>query len=305
MSNSRRKRGRPVHGILVLDKPAGMSSNAALQEVKRAFSAQKAGHTGSLDPLATGVLPVCLGEATKISQFLLDSDKGYRAKLKFGVETDSGDSDGEIIARHDVTGLAQSQVEKMLTRFEGEIQQLPPMHSALKHKGTPLYKLARKGEVVEREPRTVTIHDIRLNWLDGDEGEIEVRCSKGTYIRTIATDLGQMLGCGAHITGLRRLQAGVFTETESVTLDRLKALRDEEGLQALDDLLVPMDRAIEELPKVVMPSITAHCVKHGQSVTVRHLPEQGLVRMYENEHFIGIGFIDDDGMVAPKRLVLS
>ena len=206
----RKQKGRNIHGIVVLDKPLGGSSNHALQVVKRLFDANKAGHTGSLDPLATGVLPLCLGEATKVSQFLLDSDKAYRARIKLGERTDTADSEGEVIAKVENFTLDEAAVRAALRRFEGEIEQVPPMYSALKQDGQPLYKLARQGKTVERKARTITVYAIELTDFDADakEIEIEVDCSKGTYIRTIADDLGQILGCGGHIIALRRLRAG-------------------------------------------------------------------------------------------------
>lgn len=300
----RRKKGRNVHGIVLLNKAAGLTSNAALQQVKRLYDANKAGHTGSLDPLATGVLPLCLGEATKVSQFLLDSDKKYRATIKFGVRTDTADSEGEVIASCDDFELSERKIKSALTAFVGDIEQVPPMYSALKVDGVPLYKMARKGQVIERQSRSITVHSIDLVRFEDDEVVLEIACSKGTYIRTIADDLGQSLGCGAHITGLHRMQAGAFSEEQCFSLDELVATNSEHGFLGIDELLIPMDEAIKELPEVVLPSITADHIKNGQPVVARHLPAEGLVRLYENEQFIGIGSINDDGMVAPKRLVV-
>lgn len=299
------KRGRHVDGIVVLDKATGLSSNAALQQVKRLFEARKAGHTGSLDPLATGVLPLCLGEATKVSQFLLDSDKGYRTRLKLGVRTASGDSEGEIIAERDSIGISREQIEEALNHFRGEIEQLPPMHSALKKDGVPLYKLARQGKTVEREPRPVTVYSIELRAYIDDELELEIECSKGTYIRTIADDLGERLGCGAHVVALHRTRAGAFTEQDSVKIEVLEQEKEAHGLAGIDAYLTPMDEAVADLPEVRLPEITASHVLNGQAVMVQHLPPDGLVRLYQDEQFIGIGCIDDDGKVAPKRLVVS
>ena len=217
MSRQRRRKVRNISGIVVLDKANGLSSNAALQEVKRLYEANKAGHAGSLDPLATGVLPVCLGEATKVSQFLLDSDKRYRARIKLGIRTDTGDSEGSIIERNEEISVSRNTIERALTKFKGEVEQVPPMHSAIKMNGVPLYKLARKGITVEREPRLVTLYQICLVEFVNSELELEISCSKGTYIRTIADDLGQELGCGAHVIELRRTQAGVFTEKDSIS----------------------------------------------------------------------------------------
>lgn len=305
MSRQRRRRVRNISGIVVLDKANGLSSNAALQEVKRLYEANKAGHAGSLDPLATGVLPVCLGEATKVSQFLLDSDKRYRARIKLGIRTDTGDSEGSIIERNEGISVSRKAVERALTKFKGEVEQVPPMHSAIKMNGVPLYKLARKGITVEREPRLVTLYQICLVEFVNSELELEISCSKGTYIRTIADDLGQELGCGAHVIELRRTQAGVFTEKDSISAEELALEKENRGLDKIDQFLIPMDRAIQDLPEVNLPSITASHVKNGQAVLVRHLPKNGLVRMYEDEQFIGIGSIDDDGKVAPKRLIIN
>ena len=301
----RRSKGRNINGIVVLDKARGLSSNGVLQEVKRLYDANKAGHTGSLDPLATGVLPLCFGEATKVSQFLLNSDKKYRARVKLGIRTDSGDSEGRVIDSRSEFVVNRKDVEKALRNFAGEIDQIPPMHSALKVNGVPLYKLARKGETIEREPRRITIYSIELTEFAVDELELEIACSKGTYIRTIADDLGQLLGCGAHIIALRRTQAGVFTEQDCVSVETLRAEKEASGFDQLDQHLIPMDEAVAHLPEVILPGITASHIKNGQAVLVRHLPEEGLVRLYEEEQFIGIGCIDDDGMVAPKRLIVS
>jgi tRNA pseudouridine55 synthase len=310
LTQRRRQRGRDITGIIVLDKAKGASSNACLQEVKRLFGAEKAGHTGALDPLATGVLPLCFGEATKISQFLLDSDKRYRTRVKFGVRTDTADSEGAVISERSVAGLTRERVLEELEQFRGDIEQTPPMYSALKHQGTPLYKLARAGQEVERQARPVTIYALELlSYAESDgEGttaELEIFCSKGTYIRSIADDLGEALGCGAHVTELRRLQAGAFGESQCVSIERLRELKDAGGLEAIDQLLVPADEAVAELPKVVLPSVTADYVKQGQAVLVRHLPDSGLVRLYDEDEFIGIGIMLEDGRVAPRRLFVT
>ena len=255
--------------------------------------------------MATGVLPLCLGEATKVSQFLLDSDKKYRARIKLGIRTDSGDAEGSVIEKCDDFDVNRRDLETALNLFRGAIKQLPPMYSALKVNGVPLYKLARKGVTVARELRKVTVYNLVLTEFEGDELELEITCSKGTYIRTIADDLGQNLGCGANIIALRRLQAGMFTEKDCISATMLQSEKEEFGLDRIDRHLVPMDMAVADLPQVVLPSITASCIKNGQAVLVRHLPEEGLVRLYEEEQFIGIGSIDDDGKVAPKRLLVN
>lgn len=307
MGQWRRPRGRDLSGILVLDKAKGKSSNGCLQEVKRLFEAEKAGHTGSLDPLASGVLPLCFGEATKISQFLLDSDKRYKTMIQLGVRTDSADSQGEVIERRSADHVSREDVLTAMEAFRGDIQQTPPMYSALKHQGKPLYKLAREGIEVDRKARDVTIYSIELlTYCDESKTlELEIDCSKGTYIRTIADDLGESLGCGAHVVELRRLQAGAFSEAHSVSLEQLVAAKEAGGLEAIDAYLLGADLAVDELPKVTLPADTAAFVKQGQPVIVRHLPEAGLVRLYDEEVFIGIGAILDDGRVAPRRLFVS
>ena len=300
-----RGKGRNVNGIILLDKAKGESSNYALQRIKRLFHAKKAGHTGSLDPLATGVLPLCLGEATKISQFLLDSDKRYMAKVKLGERTDSGDSEGVVIDVQRRIDVDYDALVQTLTKFEGEIKQLPPMYSALKHHGVPLYKLARKGISIKRKVRAVTIHKIGLMNFDNNIAEIDVTCSKGTYIRTLADDLGQELGCGAHIIELRRLQAGVFSIDQCRDSNELETIKESFGLSGLDKVIVPMERAVEKLPEVVLASETARDIRNGQAVSFHELPKSGLVRLYEKENFIGIGIVNADGEVAPKRLVAA
>ena len=300
-----RGKGRNVNGIILLDKAKGESSNYALQRIKRLFHAKKAGHTGSLDPLATGVLPLCLGEATKISQFLLDSDKRYMAKVKLGERTDSGDSEGVVIDVQRRIDVDYDALVQTLTKFEGEIKQLPPMYSALKHHGVPLYKLARKGISIKRKVRAVTIHKIGLMNFDNNIAEIDVTCSKGTYIRTLADDLGQELGCGAHVIELRRLQAGVFSIDQCRDSNELETIKESFGLSGLDKVIVPMERAVEKLPEVVLASETARDIRNGQAVSFHELPKSGLVRLYEKGNFIGIGIVNADGEVAPKRLVAA
>lgn len=298
----KRQRGRNVNGIIVLDKPAGESSNRSLQRVKRLLDAAKAGHTGSLDPLATGVLPLCFGEATKVSQFLLDADKSYRTTIRFGVKTASGDSQAEVVSTSD-QAVSRDQLERCLEDFRGDIVQVPSMYSALKHQGVPLYKLARQGKEVPRKERRVTVHDLRLLDFRGDEVDLEIDCSKGTYIRTIADDLGDKLGVGGHVTALRRLKSGPFLEAQAVTIEALAGEVEAQGPEALDRFLQPADLAVTDLPRVELPTATAAFVRQGQPVIVRGLPTAGQVRLYENERFIGIGKILDDGRVAPARLL--
>ena len=298
---ARRARGRDITGIIVLDKPIGESSNRSLQRVKRLFNAAKAGHTGSLDPLATGVLPLCLGEATKLSQFLLDADKRYRTTVRLGVKTASGDSQSEVLDTRPVN-VTRKQVEDCLEQFRGEIVQVPSMYSALKHQGVPLYKIARKGGEVVRKEREVTVFALELLDFRGDEVDLDIRCSKGTYIRTIADDLGDALGTGGHVTTLRRVQSGPFLESDAVTID-LELAAATGGPENLDQFLMPADLAVEHLPRTVMPAATADFVRQGQAVIVNGLPRTGQVRMYDEKGFFGIGKMLDDGRVTPARLL--
>jgi tRNA pseudouridine55 synthase len=301
----RRPKGRDVDGILLLDKPIGMTSNAALQTVKRLFKASKAGHTGNLDPLATGLLPICFGEATKISTFLLDSDKRYIGTCKFGVRTSTADTEGEILETRPVGKISERQVRAVLEDFCGQIEQIPPMHSAVKVNGTPLYKLAREGKEIERKSRRVTIYEINVLRLEGDELEIDLRCSKGTYVRTLAEDIGAALGCGAHLSALRRTASGPFQLEHAVTLLELEHLA-ESGFEALDALLVPMEEALSDWPMVSMSENTAYYLQQGQAVQVPGAPTSGWVQLHrEDGKFLGIGQILDDGRVAPKRLIKS
>lgn len=300
----RRARGRDVSGILLLDKPAGISSNAALQRVKRLFFAKKAGHTGSLDPIATGLLPICLGEATKVSAYLLDADKGYRVTVKLGQQTATGDCEGEVIETRPVPNLTPADVEAVLAQLRGEIEQVPPMYSALKKEGRPLYELARQGIEVERQARRVTIHALALLALRGDEMDLEVHCSKGTYIRTLAEAIGERLGCGAHVQQLRRTRTGGFDLAQAITLETLEGLRDEGPAEGLDPYLLPMDSALQAWPDVSLTRDMVYYLRHGQAVLVPRAPTQGLVKLYGNhDEFLGIGHILDDGRVAPKRLI--
>ena len=294
---------RPVTGILLLDKPAGMTSNEALQRVKRLYRARKAGHTGSLDPLATGMLPLCFGEATKISGFLLDADKHYRMRCRLGQRTATGDAEGEVVEERAVPALAPADVERVLEGFRGEIEQIPPMYSALKHQGQRLYELARKGVEVERQPRRVVIRELRLIGLEDAILELDVVCSKGTYVRTLAEDIGEALGCGAHVVALRRLGVGPYQDPDRMhTPEALEAARSE-GYAALDALLLPLDSALTHWPAVRLDPDSAYYLRQGQPVLVPRAPTRGMVRIYGPEEvFIGAGEILDDGRVAPRRL---
>ncbi|HPE80709.1 MAG TPA: tRNA pseudouridine(55) synthase TruB [Gammaproteobacteria bacterium] len=302
MGRRGRVKGRPVSGILLLDKPLGLSSNHALQRVKRLFDARKAGHTGSLDPLADGMLPICLGDATKLSAFLLDADKYYRFRVRLGQTTATGDTEGEILQTRPTDGIDVQQIESVLTRFRGEIEQMPPMYSALKHQGKRLYELAREGVEVAREPRTVQIRELTLLAVDLPEFDLQVHCSKGTYVRALATDIGEALGCGAHVTALRRTGVGPYTGYPMYTMDALEA-EAQQGMAALDALLLPIDTALAGWPEVRVSADTAFYLKQGQAVLVPKAPTEGLVRIYQGDDFLAVGQIQDDGRVAPKRLM--
>lgn len=305
MARHQRGRGRNINGILLLDKPVGLGSNAALQDVKRLFEARKAGHTGNLDPLASGLLPICLGEATKLSAFLLDADKVYTGTCKLGVRTTTADAEGEVIETRPVGLLDEARVREVLESFTGEIVQIPPMHSAVKHQGQPLYKLAHQGIEVERKPRTVHVYELRLLRLEGDELEIHVHCSKGTYIRTLAEEIGAALGCGAHLSALRRNVGGPFRLEAAVTLEQLRETK-ADGLAALDALLLPMEEALADWPAVQLTDNAAYYLGQGQAVLVPQAPTHGWVRLFrEGRGFIGVGSILDDGRVAPKRLMVQ
>lgn len=288
-----------------MDKPAGISSNDVVQQAKRLFGAQKVGHTGSLDPLATGVLPLCFGEATKFSQYLLDADKKYWAQVRLGITTETGDADGEVIAQADASSVTLAQAVAALETFVGEIEQIPSMYSALKHQGQPLYKLARKGIEVERAPRQVSIYSAELLQFSEASIELRVHCSKGTYIRSLAEDLGAALGCGGHVSALRRLSAGPYEEGQATTLAELCETND---MQEMDALLLPVSSAVDSWPAVRLHKDTAHYVRQGQPVQIAHAPTDGWVQIFElaeEDRFLGVGEILTDGRVAPRRLVAN
>ena len=290
---------RSLNGVLLFDKPLDLSSNIALQKVRRLFQAEKAGHTGTLDPLATGLLPVCFGEATKFSVGLLESDKTYLAQIKLGQTTTTGDAEGEITASHDVT-VSEAQVQEVLQTLRGEIQQLPPMHSALKHKGKPLYEYIRKGETVERELRCVFIHELVLERFSGDELDISVRCSKGTYVRTLAEDIGHALGCGAHLRGLRRTQIAGFSLKNAYTLPQLEAMTSAER----DACLLPLDCMLLDLPRLDLDSVQVGRLAQGQRLGLDLPFSDGKLRLYAEGEFIGLA--DFSGRrLAPSRLISS
>ena len=304
---ARRKKGRQVDGLLVLDKPTGMSSNAALQQAKRLFGAAKAGHTGSLDPLATGVLPLCFGEATKFSQFLLDADKGYESTFVLGVGTDTADADGAVIAQASAVHLTEDAVTQAMATLTGAIEQVPPMYSALKVDGQPLYKRARAGEQIERAARPVEIYCFEL--LSFEPGEqvrlgVKVRCSKGTYIRTLAEDLGAALGVPAHVSTLRRCQSGPFALDDCVTPEQLTAVKASGTDIDLDALLQPIESGIQHLPRLSLSEAATFYIRQGQPVLVPNGPQSGMVRIADaGGLFLGVGDMRDDGKLAPKRLL--
>lgn len=309
---SRRRSGRNVTGILLLDKPLGLSSNEALQRVKRLYQARKAGHTGSLDPLATGLLPCCLGDATKFSAFLLDADKRYQVRVRLGQTTATGDAEGEVLDERALPeGLDAVQIETVLRDFTGTIDQLPPMYSAVKHQGQRLYKLARQGVEVERTPRQIQIHALTLLDVSLPEIRLDVHCSKGTYVRTLAEDIGKALGCGAYVSELRRTGVGPYIESAQhpfVSLDAIESLladgEPEGAMQRLDGLLLGLDTALDHWPALRLSADAAFYLAQGQAVLVPRAPTEGLVRLYDpSEHFLGVGSILDDGRVQPKRLI--
>jgi tRNA pseudouridine55 synthase len=299
----KRRSTREVRGILLLDKPVGVSSNAALQQVKRLFQAAKAGHSGSLDPLASGMLPITLGEATKMAGFVLEADKSYWTRVKLGVTTTTGDAEGAPLKTSPVAPPDPSRLRAVLDGFVGRIEQIPPMHSAIKRNGQPLYKLAHKGLEVERPPREVVIHHIRLLRSEGDELDLEISCSKGTYIRTLAEDIGARLGCGGHVGSLRRLTVGPFRCEQMVTLEALEAARDA-GPAALDAHLLPMESALHHWPSVSLSDEMAFFIRRGQPVVVAKAPRGDMVKLYSaRDRFLGIGRVMEDGRIAPRRLV--
>lgn len=292
---------RAVNGVLLLDKPLGFSSNQALQKVKWLYQAAKAGHTGSLDPLATGLLPICLGEATKFSHFLLDADKSYRALIRLGSTTTTADAEGEVLTRAEVN-VDQAQLEQVLERFVGDIVQVPPMYSALKHEGKALYEYARAGVDIERKGRAVTIYQITLEKFEGELVELVVSCSKGTYIRTLAEDIGHALGCGAHLAGLRRLTTAHLQLDDAVTIEQLEAL----APAARDVLLLPLEATIDNLPQVVVDSESAYYLKRGQYVWKAGFNQRGPFRIYaETGEFLGLGEQTAEGKIAPRRLIVD
>lgn len=290
-----------VDGVLLLDKPVGLTSNSALQKAKRLFNAAKAGHTGTLDPFATGLLPLCFGEATKFSQFLLEADKVYRAEVKLGIRTSSGDLDGDVIA-HAPVDVDKPRLLAALNPFMGEIEQVPPMHSALKHQGRPLYEYARQGVDIARKARRVVVHALELEGLQGDVCTLRIHCGKGFYVRALADDLGQSLGCGAHLIGLRRLEVGGFSIKDAVTLE---ALADMDTARR-DDCLGSADALIAALPALTLDVEAEWQITHGQPVWQPRLSVGELYRLYgASGGFLGVAEVSQEGKLAPKRLVAN
>ncbi|MFA7522394.1 MAG: tRNA pseudouridine(55) synthase TruB [Halothiobacillaceae bacterium] len=306
---ARKRRGREINGIVLFDKPLGLSSNQALQRVRRLFNAAKAGHTGSLDPAASGLLPVCFGQATRISGLLLDADKTYRVTGRLGTRTDSGDLEGEVIETREVPPIDVAAMEAVLARFRGRVEQVPPMYSALKHKGRRLYELAREGKIVERPPRTIDFHEITLESLAETEFSLRVHSSKGAYIRTLVEDIGEALGCGAVVTELRRIGLGPWSidtpadDQRAYRFDELEALAAEGGIEALDRVILPIDSALGAYPAVVLDAASVNPIRHGHPVFVPNAPQTGWFRLYApDDLFLGMGEVLDDGRTAPRRL---
>ena len=300
-----RKRGRDIHGVFLLDKPQGMSSNDIMQKVKRIFQANKAGHTGALDPLATGMLPICLGEATKFSQFLLDADKRYLVTAKLGERTDTSDAEGQIVETRDVN-VKTPEILTALEQFHGDILQVPTMFSALKHNGKPLYEYARQGITVEREARPITIFELNFIEYNAPYLTLEVHCSKGTYIRTLVDDLGEVLGCGAHVTMLRRTAVADYPTEKMLDWNALQSLAAQQDLSLLDALLLPMDTAVAKLPILTLNESQTQGIGFGQRVKFDNPNSlQGQVRLFSHENrFLGVALIDENNVIRPQRLVV-
>jgi tRNA pseudouridine55 synthase len=293
---------RSLDGIFLLDKSSGITSNAALQKVKRLLNARKAGHTGSLDPLASGLLPICLGEATKLSSFLLANDKRYRVVVQLGQSTTTGDAEGEPTSQCAVPDLDREIIQTVLERYVGELEQLPPMYSALRQDGVRLYELARKGIEVDRKPRRITIHALRLMGFTESSLDLDVHCSKGTYIRVLAEDIGRDLGCGGHVKSLRRTHVGDLRVEDAYTLREVETLPENERL----DRVLPMDRGVAGLPAVQLDDELVYFLQRGQAVRTQKAPTRGWVKLYARTgRFFGIGEVLSDGKLAPRRLIKS
>lgn len=301
MARSRQRRdSRDIDGLLILDKPGGMTSNQALQRVKNLCRARKAGHCGSLDPLATGVLPICLGQATRFSGYLLGADKAYLATCRLGQTTTTADAEGELLHQAEVD-VNPERLESVLAGFRGEITQVPPMHSALKHRGKRLYQLARAGQEVERAPRQVLIHRLECMSIEDTQLKLEVHCSKGTYIRSLAEDIGAALGCGAHLAALHRSTAEPFTDQDAVSLERLEALVRQDNLQSV---LLPVDAALAQFSELQLEAETGRRIRQGKRVSPGAPMAAGLYRLrLADGEFIGLGEVENDGDLKAKRLM--
>lgn len=302
MGRRPKRNGRDVHGILLLHKPSGISSNGALQDVKKLYNANKAGHTGSLDQLASGLLPICLGEATKVSNYLLNADKRYQAECILGKTSSTGDAEGDILQERSIEGITEEKIAAVIPQFIGDIEQIPPMYSALKQQGQTLYKLARQGITVERPPRPITIYDISLDGFEGDRLKFEVHCSKGTYIRTLAEDIGEALGCGAYISQLHRTGAGPYKNMiDFETLEHCAT----HGMDALDRLLIPIDTALTDWDSLYLNTEQAIALRHGQVLSLTHeYPVEHLLKLFDAEKkFMGIGMVNAVRKIIPKRLI--
>ena len=290
---------RPLDGVILFDKPLEISSNTALQKVRRLYQAEKAGHTGTLDPLASGLLPICFGEATKFSMGLLEADKTYKTTIRLGQTTTTGDAEGEVIETRPVE-VNEVQVQEVLQRFTGAIKQLPPMHSALKHQGKPLYEYIRKGETIERDLREVFIHDLRMERLEENELEIVVRCSKGTYVRTLGEDIGQALGCGGHLIALRRTAIAHFNLQSAYTLPQLEAMDD----QQRDAIILPLDCMLQDFPALELDNTELQRMAQGQRLGKSLGLQDGKIRLYSSGKFVGVGELLGTRL-APSRLLAS
>ncbi len=299
-----RRKGNDVDGILLLDKPLGISSNRALQKIRYLFNAKKAGHTGNLDPLASGVLPICFGQASKVTAFLLDSNKRYTCTAQLGTTTTTGDKEGDILQTRDIPNLSEQQILTVLDQFKGEIQQIPPMHSALKHKGQPLYKLARQGIEIERKARNIQILALNLIDYKSDSITLDILCSKGTYIRTLAQDIGEQLGCGAHLSLLRRTAVEPFDCTKLYTMEEIALLLKEQGKKALLNTLLPIDTALTKYPRMTLSDDETKRIQNGLKIARNDIPDSAMIRLYqENGTFLGIGRCASDQQLAAKRLM--
>lgn len=294
---------RQISGVLLLDKPTGSSSNRILQQIKHLFCAKKAGHTGTLDPIASGMLPICLGEATKFSQYLLSSDKTYLVQAKLGIRTDTADSEGTVIKEMTVPSISETEIAKAIAVFKGTIQQTPPMFSALKHRGKPLYEYARQGIEIRRQARSITIYNIHCEILAPDVLQLKVHCSKGTYIRTLVDELGELLGCGAHVIALRRVSLGNYQENQMVSLD---VLRECDSIDEKDKYLLPIESLLSALPVLEVNSVIKLALQRGQLPALTMTLSSGIFRLYaENEGFFGIGEVSVDGQLTAKRLLAT